>query len=186
MKQILPTLTFLSLYLLSCGQSLPADDRTSLPSLSERLNYDLLFGCGITANTPSSIPFLVQAKTAYSLSRRISVGAGIGISAYEKVLFPLFGSVRINLSRPHRLIPYVEGNFGYSLPLSAHTNGGLYLSPSIGTALAFSRKFRLLFSIGYELQKLERLKTQSDAHFATAFREQLRHHTFTFRAGLRF
>ena len=63
-------------------------------------------------------------------------------------------------------------------------NGGLYLSPSVGIQLKISHKLKVNLAIGYELQKLKRVKKDSNEYFTTEFEEQLSHNSITFKIGL--
>ena len=127
-----------------------------------------------------------SAAVAGILSRRWAVGAGTGISVYEKALLPLSGSLRFRMTRPRKITPYLHCGAGYSFALASCTNGGMLLNPAIGTEIALRGKLQLLLNAGYEFQELERLKGYSDDHFSVEFRERLNHHSIVLRAGVLF
>lgn len=150
----------------------------------KRFAYSTSIGTGIAMNEPACTPFTWQVSAHYHLDRRFAIGAGTGISVYEKALIPLYGSIQFSLIKPRKLTPYVECNVGGAFAADKEANGGLYLSPSLGTRLRVSEKIKVNFAVGYELQKLERTKKHADAQFATEFKEELSHHSITFKVGI--
>lgn len=150
----------------------------------KRIAYSTSIGTGIAMNEPACTPFTWQVSAHYHLDRRFAIGAGTGVSVYEKALIPLYGSIQFNLIKPRKLTPYIECNLGGSFAADKEANGGLYLSPSVGARLRLSEKLKLNFAIGYELQELERTKKHADAQFATEFKEELSHHSIMFKIGI--
>lgn len=150
----------------------------------KRFAYSTYIGTGIAMNEPSYTPLTWQVSGHYNLNPRFAIGAGTGISIYEKTLIPLYGSIQFNLIPPRKLTPYIECNVGGSFAADKKANGGLYLSPSLEARLRVSEKMKLNFAVGYELQKLERVKKHSDAHFASEFEEKLSHHSISFKIGI--
>lgn len=146
--------------------------------------YTTRIGTAIALNEPACTPFLWQALAHYNLGQRFAIGAGTGVSIYEKTLIPLYGSVQFNLLKPRKLTPYIECNAGGAFATDKEVNGGFYLSPAIGMRIRLSQKLKLDLAIGYESQKLERVKEHTDTHFATEFKEKLNHHSITFKAGI--
>ena len=126
---------------------------------------------------PSSTPFIGQVIAHYHINQRFTIGAGSGLSVYEKVLVPLYANVQFFITQPRKLTPYLECNIGGSFAAAKEANGGFYLSPSIGTQLKLTQKLKMNFALGYEIQKLERLKEHTDEYFHTKFKEKLSHHT---------
>lgn len=150
-----------------------------------RLSLETTVGTGVSMSTPASTPFLWQIKGYYHLSGRWALGAGTGVSCYEKNLIPVFATGSFDLTRPHRLTPYLECGVGYGFAPQRPANGGFMLAPSVGV------RFRLLsqamtFSAGYERQELERLKNHTGPDFTVEFQERLSHHSLTFRLGISF
>lgn len=150
----------------------------------KRFAYSTYLGTGIAMNEPSRTPFIWQVSAYYNLNSHFAIGAGTGVSVYEKSLVPLYGSIQFNLTKPRKLTPYVECNVGGAFAPEKEANGGLYLSPCIGARFKLSEKLQLNFAAGYELQKLEQVKKYAEARFATEFKEELSHHSITFKIGI--
>lgn len=137
-------------------------------------------------SSPSKTPLMWQVLGYYNLSSRWAVGAGTGVSVYEKPLLPLFADVKFRVIKPRKFTPYIECGAGYSFALAKNANGGFYLSPTIGVEYAVCSKAKLLFGIGYEFQKLERLKSYENPNFSSEFQERLNHNSLTFKIGVLF
>lgn len=153
-------------------------------NIRDKISYTNYFGTGISMNQPSYTPFLWQTMAHYTIGKRWKTGAGTGISVYEKVLIPLYASALFYLTTPRKLTPYIIGNIGGAFAPAKEAKGGFYLSPAIGAQWKVSRILKLNFAIGYELQRLQRVKKYANGYFAAAFDEQLSHHTVTFKIGV--
>lgn len=144
------------------------------------------FGTAIAVGGISSAPFTWQIMGHYHPARRWDIGAGTGISLYEKPLLPLYGDVRYQIGRTRRFNAFLEATAGYSFALSGNANGGVFLNPAVGVRCRLPKGLALQLSAGYEWQKLERLKTQTDSYFFKAFEEKLNHHSISIKVGLSF
>ncbi len=174
MKQFLLLFTLLYMYLMQVhGQ---ADNK--------HFSYSTCIGTGIAMSEPSCTPFIWQIKAHYHLNQRFAIGAGSGVSIYEKALIPLYTSIQFFLSKPRLLVPYLECEIGGAFAPDKEANGGFYLSPSLGLTYRIASKVKMNLSLGYELQKLERLKRHTDKHFYTEFKEELSHHSLAIKLGL--
>lgn len=151
---------------------------------NSRFSYTTSFGTGISMSKPSRTPFSWQVMSHYHINRRFAIGAGSGLSVYEKTLIPLYASVQFFLTRPKKLTPYLECNIGGAFAPAKEANGGFYLSPALGGHLRITSKLKMNFAVGYELQKLNRLKKHTDDYFHTEFKEELSHSTLTFKVGV--
>lgn len=151
-----------------------------------KISFATTIGTGLDISKPSSTPFIWQVLGYYKLTERWSVGAGTGLSFYEKMLIPMYGDVRFQIGRERRFIPYAELGLGYSFATASDANGGFFMNPSIGFQYPLKNKMKLQLAIGYELQKLERLKTQTDDYFYKEFAEKLSHNMISFKFGLCF
>lgn len=151
-----------------------------------KFSFTTTLGTGIPMSTPSSIPFTWQLMGYYNLTDKWSVGAGTGLSFYEKTLIPVYGDVRFQIGRERKLTPYVEFGAGYSFVPANDANGGFFMNPSVGIQYSLKNKIKLQLAVGYELQELERLKTQIDSYFHKEFAEKLSHHTISIKLGLHF
>lgn len=147
-------------------------------------SYTAYAGTGISMSQPSRTPFTGQLIAHYHINQRFAIGAGSGLSVYEKLLIPLYASAQFNIIKPRKLTPYLECNIGGSFATSKEANGGFYLSPSVGVQFRISRKLKMNLALGYELQELERLKKYTDQYFHTEFKEELSHHSITIKIGL--
>ena len=85
------------------------------------------------------------------------------------------------MTRPKKLTPYLECNIGGSLAAAKETNGGFYLSPSVGAQVKLTQKLKMNIALSYEIQQLETLKQRTDEYFHTEFKEELSHHSITLK-----
>lgn len=153
---------------------------------TDRIAFATSIGTGITMNEPASTPFTWQILGYYTINKRLFVGAGTGVSIYEKVLLPLFADAKFAIMKPRKFTPYIECGVGYSFALDRNSNGGFYLNPSIGMQYSICVDKKLFFALGYELQKLEQLKTQEQSLFTVEFAEKLRHNSISIKVGFIF
>lgn len=152
----------------------------------ERLSFATTVGTAIAASTPKSTPFEWQVLGYYHFNDRFSGGFGTGLSFHEKMLLPVFADVKWTVTRARLFTPYLECGIGYSFALCKKSNGGFYINPSIGMQYPIGGKKRLSLAIGYEQQKLERLKTHENQYFKAEFKERLRHGGISFKIGFLF
>ena len=83
-------------------------------------------------NQPSYTPFNWQIVSHYHISQRFAIGAGSGLSVYEKLLIPLYASAQFYITKPRRLTPYLECHIGGSLPQTEkQTEAFTSLLPSV-------------------------------------------------------
>lgn len=149
-----------------------------------RFSYTTYFGTGIPMSQPSHTPFTWQVMSHYHINKRFTVGAGTGLSVYEKTLVPLYANAQFFITKPKKLTPYLECNIGGAFAAAKDANGGFYLAPSVGVQLRVTQKLKMNFALGYELQKLECLKKRTDKYFHTEFEEKLSHRSITLKVGL--
>lgn len=152
----------------------------------ERLSFATTVGTGITLSRPSVTPFTWQVVGYYSPGKRFSTGVGTGISVYEKTLLPLFAAAKFTLLKDRKFVPYAECSAGYAFVPNKNASGGLYLNPSLGVQYALRGNKKILIAIGYEYQKLERLKSYENRLFRAEFAEELRHSSVSLKAGFLF
>lgn len=153
---------------------------------NNKISFATTIGTGLDISSPSSTPFNWQVLGYYKLTERWSVGAGTGLSFYEKMLIPMYGDVKFQIGRERKFTPYAELAVGYSFATASDANGGFFMNPSIGIQYPLKNKMKLQLAIGYELQKLERLKTQTDDYFHKEFAEKLSHNIISIKFGLCF
>lgn len=141
---------------------------------------------GLPISIPSSIPFTWQILGIYNLTERWLVGTGTGLSFYEKMLIPVFGDVRFQIGQTRKFTPYAEFGVEYAFAPHSDAKGGFFMNPSIGMQYPLKNRMRLQLAVGYELQKLERLKTQTDGYFRKEFTEKMSHHSIAIKLGFLF
>ncbi len=151
-----------------------------------KISFATAIGTGLSIGKPSFTPFTWQVLGYYNLTDRWSVGAGTGLSFYEKMLIPVYGDVKFQIGRERKFTPYIEFAAGYSFASSGNANGGFFMNPSIGVQYPMKNKMKLQLAAGYELQKLERLKMQTDSYFHKEFTEKLSHNMISIKLGLSF
>lgn len=152
----------------------------------ERLSFATTAGTGIALSRPSFTPFTWQVVGYYSLGKQFSMGAGTGVSVYEKTLLPLFAAVKFTLLKERKFSPYAECNAGYAFAPDKNTNGGFCLSPAVGVQYALRGNKKIVIAVGYEYQKLQRLKSYENQLFRAEFTEELRHSSLSLKAGFLF
>ena len=133
---------------------------------------------------PSCTPFIGQVIAHYHINQRFTVGAGSGLSVYEKALIPLYANAQFFITQPRKLTPYLNViSAAHSLPPKKQTADFISRRPW-GIQLRLTQKLKMNVALGYEIQKLERLKKQTDPYFRTEFKEELSHHSLTVKVGL--
>lgn len=152
----------------------------------ERLSFASTVGTSFAMSVPKSMPFTWQILGYYNFNDRWAGGIGTGLSFYEKILVPLFGDVRFNLTRPRRYVPYLECGVGYSFASAKDACGGFYLNPSVGVQYTIGGKKKVLLAVGYERQAFERLKKHENRYFTAEFKERLYHDGISLRIGFMF
>jgi hypothetical protein len=152
----------------------------------EKMSFATTVGTGVPMSTPSPTPFTWQILGYYNLTDRWSVGVGMGLSFYEKMLIPIYGDIRFQIGRERKFTPFAEFAMGYSFAPANDASGGIFVNPSIGIQYPLKNKMKLQLSAGYEWLDLKRLKKQTDNYFHKEFEEQLWHRNISFKVGLRF
>ena len=97
-----------------------------------RFSCSASVGTGFGLTRPSSVPVVWRVTGHYNVSRRFSVGAGTGVSCYEKTLVPLFADAKFLLMRRRSFTPYAGCAAGYAFAPRRDANGGLLLNPELG------------------------------------------------------
>lgn len=152
----------------------------------EHFTFATSVGTGIDMSEPAATPFTWQILSYYAINQWFSAGIGTGLSIYEKTLIPLFSNAKFTITKPRKFTPYIECGVGYSFAPDKNANGGFYLNPSVGLQYSVCEDKRLFFALGYELQKLERLKAQEQPLFKAEFAEKLSHNVISIKIGFMF
>lgn len=151
---------------------------------ADRFSYSTTLGTGIWLSTPASTPVNWQIAGYYNIGRRFSAGVGTGLSFYEKTLLPVFGEARFLLTQPRRFTPVLSCASGYAFAPGQDAKGGFLLHPAMGLEYATRQRLKLWLSVGYESQRMERLKEYQCDYFATGFHEKLHHNSLSVRIGI--
>ena len=65
-------------------------------------------------------------------------------------------------------------------------DGGFYLFPSVGVRMNLLSDKEMLFSLGYGLQDLKRLREYSTPYLDSSYEESLSFHSLSFKLGIVF
>lgn len=152
----------------------------------KQFSFATTVGTGISMNSPSSTPFSWQILGYYNITPRWAVGAGTGVSVYEKALIPLFADARFNLTKPRKFTPYLECGVGYSFAADKNSRGGFFVNPSVGVQWAIGGTNRLQLAVGYESQSLQRLKKAENQYVGIEFQEKITHSSISVKIGFMF
>lgn len=153
---------------------------------AQRFSFRTTVGTGFDLSTPASTPMLWRVSGQYRIVERLSVGAGTGLSFYEKTLIPVFAAVKFSITRPRKFTPFVECRTGYAFAPARPANGGFYLNPCFGVRYAVGQRHGIFVDVGYESQNLERLKTYENRYLKAQFAEKLRHRSIVVAFGFEF
>lgn len=154
--------------------------------ICNRLTSAVSIGTGIDTCTPSYNPVTVHFTEYYNFNNRLSLGIGTGVSIYEKTIVPLFADIHYNITKPKKIMPYLSCSIGYGFTQSKHANGGMYFNPSFGLQYPLHKHCKIFVAVGYETQKLERLKKYEDQYFEMEFNEHLQHNSISAKLGITF
>lgn len=143
-------------------------------------------GTGIALSVPSATPVLWRVSGRYQIVERLSVGAGMGLSFYEKALIPVFVDTQFLVAKPHKFTPFLECRVGYAFAPCRDANGGFYLNPVVGVRYAVGHRHGIFVAVGYESQNLERRKTYGNHFLKAEFAEKLRHRSIGIEVGFEF
>ncbi len=142
-----------------------------------RFSCSASVGTGFGLTRPSSVPVVWRVTGHYNVSRRFSVGAGTGVSCYEKNARAALCRCEVPAYAPPQLYALCRCAAGYAFAPRRDANGGLLLNPELGVQYALRCGVHLFFAAGYELQRLERLRKYEGRWFSAEFAEQLSHGT---------
>lgn len=158
----------------------------SIAQQTERISFATSIGTGIDMSEPATTPFSWHVLGHYAISKRFSAGIGTGLSIYEKALIPLFANVKYAIAKPKKFTPFVECSIGYGFAPDKNANGGFYLNPAAGLQYSVCGEKKIFLALGYESQRLERVKTQEQPSFTAEFAERLRHEAISIKIGVVF
>lgn len=94
--------------------------------------------------------------------------------------------MRIYVCKPRRFTPFIKCGAGYGFAVSDDANGGIYINPAIGISCVVHKRMKLLVQMGYDIQKLERLKGYENDIISAGFVEKLNHNIISLKIGVEF
>ena len=155
-------------------------------TLRERINFSthLAVGMPLADSDVKPLSLLVSAK--YQLHPRFSAGLGSGISKYDHLMLPVYATLHWQISKPHRLTPFLACNIGHAFAPKQHVSGGFYLRPSVGMSYRLKGRQSLSLSVGYELQEYNQLVTYENDMYFTQYVENISNHAITASIGFTF
>lgn len=155
-------------------------------SAQQRYTISAQMGTGIPMSEPSATPFTAEVLGHYNLNPHWAIGAGTGYGLYDEVsTIPLFANAKYILNPTAVYNVFANCSAGYGFALGNDNNGGLYMNPAIGIQRRLWNK-TFTFSAGYQLQKLERLKSHSNEYVSSEFTESLSFSSISLKLGIIF
>lgn len=151
-----------------------------------RISYATTIGTSFDMSKPSCTPFIWHVSGNYNFNERLSAGVGTGVSLYEKTIVPIFADVKFRICKPRKFTPFIQCSAGYGIAVSKDTNGGICINPTAGISYSVYKRMKLFVSVGYELQKLERLKEYDSEIVTVEFSEKLSHNLISMKVGIEF
>ena len=156
--------------------------QTLMENVSLRTN--LTAGAPLPDSDISPLSLLVSAE--YRLHPRFLAGLGSGVSKYDHLMLPVFATLHWQVSKPHRLTPFLGCNIGHAFVPKKHVSGGFYMTPSVGVCYKLKGRQSLSLSIGYELQAYSQLVTHESSMYLTQYVENVSNHAITGSIGFTF
>lgn len=152
----------------------------------EKVSYSAKIGSGISISSLSITPFTVEAMIHYNLTNHWAFGAGTGYGLYDNIsAIPLYANVKYTINPKTKYNMFADCSAGHSFAFENGKNGGFYLNPEFGLQRELWHK-TFSVAIGYQLQELERRKSNSDSYVSSQFVETLSVHSISIKLGIVF
>lgn len=152
----------------------------------KKVSYSAKIGSGIAMSSPAITPFTLEAMAHYNLTNHWAFGAGTGYGLYDNIsAIPLYANVRYTINPKTKNNLFADCSVGHSFALGSGKNGGFYLNPEFGVQRELWHK-TFSVAIGYQLQELEREKSNSDSYVSSQFQEKLSIHSINIKLGIVF
>ena len=138
--------------------------RVSAQGYFNRTDLGALIGSG---NDNNAI-FSIQMVNGYKFGKRYYPGVGIGLEFYEQAVVPVFADFTYSLGAG-RVIPFLRGSLGYSIPLEdpqeqwgtlTDNRGGFLYAAGVGTSIRTGLSSALVISLVYRYQSLKAIYTE--------------------------
>jgi|GEM_PF-5233189 len=157
MKRIFLTL-FFAVYCIACfSQTWPKTTPAYYAMKKQADEYKVKYRGSVNASLRFGDPFVgrygITIVNGISVGDYFSAGLGTGIFYYTQRYYketwqiPIFLNFETNLSKGHKLTPYLDVNVGYS------SLNSFFVSPSAGVKLDLDGKRALKFSLGYNYER---------------------------------
>ena len=150
----------------------------------------LRFQTNIVAGTPladSDVkPLSLLISADYNVHPRLSAGLGTGLSKYDYLMVPVYGTLHWSIIKQHRFTPFMASNIGYAFAPKKLVSGGFYFTPSVGVRYQLKGHHSLSLSIGYELQEYSQLQSYESTFALTQYIEDISNHALTVNIGFVF
>ncbi|MFT3705224.1 MAG: hypothetical protein QM802_22850 [Agriterribacter sp.] len=125
-------------------------------------HYTEIGALAATKNRPDNVTtaaFSFQTVNGYTFSRWLFTGIGVAADLYAtQTTIPVFASVRGNLIKGGRFIPFYFIDGGYGIDITSSTTdisykGGAMFSSGIGFKIPVNNGVGFMVSFGYRMQK---------------------------------
>jgi len=157
-------------------------------SLFAQEKYSILakIGSGISMNSPEITPFTLEGVAYYNLTSHWAFGGGAGFGLYDDIsVVPLCLNIKYIMNPKAKYNLFASCSAGYGFALGDGKKGGSLLNPEFGVQhKLWDQTF--LVAIGYRLQKLERLKSNSNDYMLSQFTEELNLNSVSIKLGVIF
>lgn len=125
-------------------------------------HYTEIGALAATKNRPDNVTtaaFSFQTVNGYTFSRWLFTGIGVAADLYAtQTNIPVFGSVRGNLIKEGRFVPFYFLDGGYGIDITSSTTdisykGGAMFAGGIGFKIPVNNGVGFMVSFGYRMQK---------------------------------
>ncbi len=130
-------------------------------SLRRFSHYTEIGALATAKTTPDNVTtaaFSFQTVNGYRLTPQIFTGIGVGADLFATTtIFPLFGSIRVDMVKKGDIVPYyfVDAGYGYNATNSPNRSyrGGFAFATGAGLKLNLINNKGFLVSFGYRYQQ---------------------------------
>ncbi|MDR2916595.1 MAG: porin family protein [Tannerella sp.] len=157
-------------------------------SLSAQKRYSVTInaGAGISMSSPDITPFGIETMAHYNLNSHWALGGGTGFGQYDNIsVIPLYANMKYTINPQAKYNVFADCSAGYGFAPEKDKNGGFLFNPEFGVQHKLWDKI-FSIAVGYESQKLERLKSNSDNYVSGRFVEKLDLSSVSLKLGIIF
>ncbi|HEX5025623.1 MAG TPA: hypothetical protein VFV68_10135 [Agriterribacter sp.] len=159
-------ITFLTeqgnMYVLSRAEVSKLIGEVYVPPVRGFGHYTEIGALAATKNRPDNVTtaaFSFQTVNGYSFNAHLFTGVGVAADLYAtQTTIPVFASIRGNLAKSGRFIPFYFVDGGYGIDITSSTTsisyeGGIMGAAGLGFKIPLSNGAGFLVSFGYRMQK---------------------------------